>query len=380
LNARPVLPLEKTARLVARALGTTTQTLADGLRPAHADELPDVMALRREVIGAGLTWDDEAYLRWRYQFGISGPGLATCWVCTLGGRLLGLIGVEPLTLKAGDQSCAAHVTMDIMVRPELDGVGLGVWINQAICDRLGCVLAVGSNPNSRGVIARTFEALPDRRSHTHPLNFGHFMAKRVSQGWLAGLAAWGATTGMVLFRVAALWLVSPMVQVEQADQLGAEVDALLARSQHDCRVEVARTSASLTRRLLRNPRCPAQVWLARRGGDVVGLMAVRRMELEPGRHALQIMDVVLDRWHEEAALRALLARVAARGFRDGAEYLSVTLYDPALEARFARLFFRCQPHPFETMAWVCPEGPFKEAVKARTAWSLMDIHTDRDQG
>ena len=77
---------------------------------------------------------------------------------------------------------------------------------------------------------------------------------------------------------------------------------------------------------------------------------------------------------------ALLARVAARGFREGAEYLSVTLYDPELEARFSRLFFRHQPHPYETMAWSCPEGEFKEAVKARTAWSLMDIHTDRDQG
>jgi hypothetical protein len=58
----------------------------------------------------------------------------------------------------------------------------------------------------------------------------------------------------------------------------------------------------------------------------------------------------------------------------------VTLYDPELEARFSRLFFRHQPHPYETMAWSCPEGAFKDAVKSRTAWSLMDIHTDRDQG
>jgi len=380
LSARAVLPIEKTARLVARALGTTPQVLSEGLRPARTDELAEVMALRQQVIGAELTWDDEAYLRWRYQFGSSGQGLATCWVCTLGDRLLGMIGVEPVTLQAGDQSCEAQVTMDIMVRPELDGVGLGVWVNQAICERLGCVLAVGSNPNSRGVIARTFDALPDRRSYTHPLNFGHFMAKRLSQGWLATLASRLATSAMVLYRVAALWLVSPMVKVEPVVALGPEVDALLTRALRSHRVEVRRSSAGLARRLLRNPRSPAQVWLARWGGEVVGMMAVRRTELEPGRHALQIMDVILDRHHESVALKALLARVAARGFRDGAEYLSVTLYDPGLEARFSRLFFRHQPHPFETMAWTCPEGAFKEAVKARSAWSLMDIHTDRDQG
>lgn len=380
MNTRAALPIEKTARLVARALGCTPQDLAAGLRPARADDLPAVLELRKQVIGNGLNWDDEAYLRWRYQFGTPGAGLATCWVCTQGDRLLGMIGVEPVHLQAGEQACDAHVTMDIMVRPELDGIGLGVWVNQAICERLGCVLAVGSNPNSRGVIARTFEPLPDRRSYTHPLNFGHFMAKRLSQGWLAALASWAATTAMVLFRLTTLWLASSTIHVAPAHELGAEVALLLARSQRTRRVEVARSAKGLGQRLLRNPRSPAEVWLARRGGEVVGLMAVRRTQLDEQRHALQIMDVVLDRHHEDVALRALLARVAARGFREGAEYLNVTLYDPELEARFSRLFFRHQPHPYETMAWSCPEGEFKEAVKARVAWSLMDIHTDRDQG
>jgi len=375
-----VLPIEKTARLVARALGCTPDELDQGLRPARVDELPAVLALRRQVIGLELNWDDDAYLRWRYQFGEQGQGLAVCWVCTQGDRLLGMIGVEPVELQAGEHTCGAHVTMDIMVRPELDGSGLGVWINQAICQRLGCVLAVGSNPNSRGVIARTFEPLPDRRSYTHPLNFGHFMAKRVSRGWLAALASWAATTAMVLFRLATLWLATATVQVSHVQALGPELAALLARARRTRRVEVARSVQRLHQRLLSNPRSPAQVWLARKGGEVVGLMAVRRTQVDGQRHALQIMDVVLDRHHEEVALRALLARVAARGFREGAEYLCVTLYDPELEARFSRLFFRHQPHPYETMAWSCPEGAFKDAVKSRTAWSLMDIHTDRDQG
>ena len=60
-----------------------------------------------------------------------GEGLAACWVCTQGERLLGMIGVEPVRLQAGEQGCDAQVTMDIMVRPELDGVGLGVGVEQA---------------------------------------------------------------------------------------------------------------------------------------------------------------------------------------------------------------------------------------------------------
>jgi len=380
LSPRSVLPIDKTERFVSRALGCTPEALGASLRPARVDELAGVLELRRQVIGAELVWDDEAYLCWRYQFGLHGEALATCWVCTLGDRLLGMIGVEQVRLIAGDQASDAHVTMDIMVCPELAGVGLGVWINQAIYQRLGCVLAVGSNPKSRGVIARAFEPLPDRRSYTHPLHFGHFMAKRLSQGWLASASSRLAAGAMILFRVVALRLASASTQVVRAEQLGGEVTDLLSRAQRVGRVEVLRTKEGLARRLLHNPRSTSEVWLAHRAGRTVGLMAVRRTRLDAQRHALQIMDVVLDPAQEETALRALLARVTARGFRNGAEYVSVTLYDPDLEARFARLLFRQQHHPFETMAWSCPDGAFKDAIMARTSWSLMDIHTDRDHG
>ncbi|MFV3573810.1 hypothetical protein ACNJJD_21435, partial [Mycobacterium tuberculosis] len=93
--------------------------------------------------------------------------------------------------------------------PELAGSGLGVWVNQTVCERLGCVLAIGSNPNSKGVLARTFDALPDRRSYTHPLHFAHFMAKRLSPGPLAWLASHLADGAMVMLRSVRLWLAAP---------------------------------------------------------------------------------------------------------------------------------------------------------------------------
>lgn len=379
MNTRSALPIEKTARLIARTLGCTPSDLTAGFRPAHANELPVVLELRRQVIGTDLSWDDHAYLRWRYQFGSEGRGLATCWICVVGGRILGMIGVEAVRLQAGEQAGDAHVTMDIMIRPDLAGIGLGVWINQATCDRLGCVLAVGSNPKSRGVISRIFEPMPDRRSYTHPLNFGYFMAKRLPQGWLATLASRLASIGMMLLRLMTLWLASVGTQASQTDRLGPEVARLLVRAQRAGRVEVARSLDKLEQRLLHNPRSPAVVWLAHHRDVVVGLMAVRRTRLDDDRHALQIMDLLLDPDHADTALKALLARVTAHGFMDGAQYLNVTLYDPPLETRFSRLFFWHKSHPYETMAWSFPEGALKDAIRARTAWSLMDIHTDRDQ-
>lgn len=379
---KSALPIEKTARLVSRALGVTPEALDAGLRQATPADLPSVAALRREVLTDQLTWDDAAYLHWRYGLGAPGAALATCWVCTRGDEVLGMIGTEALQVQAGGHERVVHVLMDLMVRPELDGTGLGVWINQAMTQRLGCVLAIGSNPNSKGVVARTFEVLPDRRSHTHPLHFNHFMAKRLGRAWLARLAAPVADVVFSGARMAVLWLPTWWVRVSRIQHgaaLGPQVAALLQRSRRNDRVEVLRTVEKLTHRLLRNPRAPADIWLAWRGDQVIGLLAVRPTAIEAGRHALQLMDVVLAPGFEQRALRALMARVTAHGFLQGADYLTATLYDAPLEAALKRMFFRQQANAYETLAWHCPDATFKQAVVSALAWSLCDIHTDRDQ-
>lgn len=375
---RTPIPREKTTRLVARALDLTPQALDAGFRPATLADLPALLALRRRVLGEALVWDDERYVRWRYLPMPGERGLATCWVCTRGDGLLGMIGTEALWLRAGDLRREVHVAMDLMVQPELAGSGLGVWINQTVCERLGCVLAIGSNPNSKGVLARTFDALPDRRSYTHPLHFAHFMAKRLSPGPLAWLASHVADGAMVMLRSVRLWLAAPGVSVVRATHLGPEVADWLPSTIRGHRVEVERDVDTLTHRLLRNPRTDCAVWLARRGGRLVGWMATRHVPIGGGRHAVQVMDAVLDDRCLRPALRGLLARVTTHAFRGGADYLTWTAYDPDLEAELQPLMFRPQSHPFETMAWVCPDEAFRQAVLARAGWTLGDIHTDRD--
>ncbi len=375
---------EKIARLVARALGTTPEALDAGFRPATLADLPALLALRKRALGSKLTWDDARYVRWRYLPEGGERALATCWLCTRGDEVLGMLGAEPLWLQAGQQRHQAHSAMDLMVQPELDGSGLGVWINLTICVRLGTVLAIGSNANSKGVLARTFDPLPNRRTHVHPLHFGHFMSKRMSMRWGAGLAAAVSDAAMAVFRTVRLSLTSKRLTVEPVSELVVgsalerDVSALLLSARQLGRVEVERDTATLVHRLLANPRTRCEVWLAREGARAVGLIATRVMPIEDGRHALQVLDAVLTPDSQRPALRALLAHVMARGYRSGAEYISWTLYDPSLEAELKPLMFRHQPHPFETLFWVCSDDAFRQAVKARAGWSLSDIHKDRD--
>lgn len=382
----PAQPIarERLSRLVARALGTTPQALDAGFRPATPADLPALLALRQGVLGEHLTWDDARYMRWRYLPEAGERGLAVCWVCTRGEEVLGMIGTEALWVQAGAQRQQVHAAMDLMVLPALADSGLGVWINQTVCERLGCVLAIGSNPNSKGVLARTFEALPDRRTHTHPLHFAHFMGKRLRHGWVASVAASLADVAMVLLRIVRLWSAGWGLSVVQLapwapgslDQ--RDIDALLRSARRPDRVEVDRDATSLAHRLCANPRTRCEVWLARDGAKPVGLLATRTVPMEGGRHAVQVLDAVLDPTHQRTVLRALLARVTASAFRHGADYLTWTLYDPTVEAELKPLMFRTAPHPYETMSWVCADAAFREAVLARSGWSLSDIHTDRD--
>lgn len=378
------IPRDKIARLVARALGTTPQLLDAGFRPATLADLAAVLALRSRVLGDALTWDDDLYVRWRYLPAPGHRGLATCWLCTRGDEVLGMIGTEALWLQAGEQRQQVHAAMDLMVLPELADSGLGVWVNQTVCERLGRVLAIGSNANSKGVLARTFDALPDRRTHTHPLHFAHFMAKRVRSGWMSGPAAGVADVAMVVVRIASLWTagwrlsVMPLQPWAPNSSEHRDIEALVRSARRPDRVEVERDAATLAHRLLANPRTCCDVWLARDGARPVGMMATRTLPIGGGRHAVQVMDAVIDPACQRPALRALLARVAARAFRHGADYLTWTMYDPILEAELKPLMFRTAPHPFETMSWVCADGPFRDAVLARPGWSLSDIHTDRD--
>jgi hypothetical protein len=380
-RARQTLSLDKTTRLVARALGMSAEALTEGLRPVTPGDLPAVMALRQQVLGSALSWDDRAYLRWRYAFDPAALHLAQCWILMRGDDLLAMIGLEPVDLRAQGRVQTAHVAMDIMVRPDLDGSGLGVWINQSVCARLGCLLAVGSNINSRSVIARTFETMPDRRSWHHPLRFGHFMRKRVGPGPLSGVLAGVADIAGVVWRKLTWGLPSSGIKVEPVSRLAPDVAAWLesvGHDAHDGQVRVARSAERWAHRILANPRTRCSVWLAREAGRPVGLLATRLMPLDEGRCCVHVLDLVMDGPAASRSLRALMAAAASSGHAAGAAYLSISCYDAELEARLAGMQFVQQGNAFETMAWHCADEGFVAAVNASRGWSLMDLHTDRD--
>ena len=157
----PLPSFEKTTKLVARALGMKPDELRAGFRPATRAELPQILSIRRKILGDHLRWDDERYLTWRYDFDGASRDEArgTCFVVLRNERVLGLVGAEHMRLTYDDDRLRSLLIMDIAVDPSIDGSGLGIWMDLALFDVHPIVLAIGANPNSIGLVQKLFHAL-----------------------------------------------------------------------------------------------------------------------------------------------------------------------------------------------------------------------------
>lgn len=379
-STRPRLSLAQTSRLVARALGLTPAELMAGFRTATLDDLPRMLDLRARVLGQELDWDDQAYLLWRYRLGRAGQGGGDCWVLLRQSELIGMVGTQDMVLRCGAEASPALSLMDIMIQPTLEDAGLGAWLNLVLQERSDTTLAIGANPNSIGMVSRLFDTLPNRRSHIHPIRLGDFLGKRIPVPVLPGLAALLLEPLLRLGRAALLAPGTQGIQVRRMarfDHTLEALDAQLARSAS--LVHCTRTAEQLNWRLLDNPRAPCEVWGAWSQGQLVGYIATRLTPLDDGeRQALVLVDtVVAPLPGGRPALRALLWQALAQASRDGAEYAVMTSYRHDVEQELKRVGFRQQPHPFETMSWICRDEHFKALAANRPDWTLSEIHTDR---
>lgn len=369
----------KTTALVSRALTLTPEALAAGFVPATQLELAQLVDLRRQLIGAELTWDDARYLTWRYHLGSPAHGRGECWVLKRGADVLAMLGSERISVLHQGRAVEGLSVMDIAVRPELEGVGLGVWMAMHLCERTDCVLAIGSNANSRALVSRVFTRLPDRRSCAHLFDFGPTFRRRWKSRALAGLAAGLVGWGMSLWRGGASLLRDRSLRIEPLLRFDGSVNALVAQSQSGREISVDRSDRFLNWRLFDNPRSAYLVWAAHDGTSLAGYIAVRTKASEDGKTVLVIEDLQVRAGGQGATvLRALLCRVLAQARAQGCERVTVIACHPENEQVLRRLGFFPHRADAETLSVRSRDARLNEAIAAGAPWHLTGANTDRD--
>ena len=369
----------KTTALVSRALTFSPEALVAGFAPASQADLAQLVELRRQVIGAHLTWDDARYLSWRYDLGSPARGGGECWVGKRGDEVLAMLGSERISVLHQGRAVDGLSVMDIAVRPEFEGVGLGVWMAMHLCERFDCVLAIGSNANSRALVTRVFERLPDRRSYAHLFEFGPTLQRRWQAGALAGVVAALAGWGMAAWRGAAALTRDRSLRIEPLLRFDESVTALVAQSRGGNEISLHRSEGFLNWRLFGNPRSAYTVWAAHDGATLAGYIAVRTKAADGGKRVLVIEDLLVPAGKPGAAvLQALMCRAFDAASAQGCERITVIACHPENERVLRRLGFFAHRADAETLSVRSRDVALNEAIAAGVPWHLTGANTDRD--
>jgi hypothetical protein len=270
--------------------------------------------------------------------------------------------------------------MDIAVRPDLDGVGLGVWMAMHLCEHFDCVLAIGSNTNSRAIVSKVFTRLPDRRSYAHLIEFGPTLQRKWSSSdWRVTVPAALAGHGMKAWRWVASLTRDRALRIEPLLRFDPSASRLIADSHAQGAVHIDRSAEFLNWRLFENPRSSYSVWAAYECERLVGYLAVRVKAVGGGKDSFVIEDyLVREGKSGMRVLRTLLAGVLAVAVARGCERVSVIACHPEAEGALRAFGFMLRPEYVETLSVRSKDKLLSEAIAVGVPWHVTGVNTDRD--
>ena len=369
----------KTTTLVARTLGLTPDELRASFQPARLCHLPGITDMRRRVIGSHLTWDDARYLRWRYDFEGHPDSHGCLMVVAYEDRVLGMIGAENVRLTCGDETLDALSLMDIMVDPDLDGAGLGVWLNMAIFARNPVVLETGANRNSIGLITRLFHRLPNRKQYIVPLTLRRYLTKRLRSRVAALALAVPADVALKLWRAIAFRRIPPSWSLRDLMQFDDSVERLFTRRWTSAEITFERSSRYLNWRLFENPRAKYSVLAAFEASDMIAYAAYQIHNDAGGMKIVRIVDWLVDTRHGFAGFGLLAQEIIRRALAEKADLVSLSLLHARSERSLWRFgFFTGPSSEFTTVGVHCAEPAPWRALYDGSAWFLTKANTDLD--
>jgi hypothetical protein len=373
----PSPSFDSTTKLVARALGVAPAELLATLRPAVLDDLPAVLSLRQLEFGPDITWDDRAYLSWRYRLGRADCGLGDLWVVNHNGVLLGMIGTEDMVCMHGGRRFAGLRAMDILVDPRAKNSGLGVWLNQALFRRGEFTLVVGSNPNSIGIMKRLYRLLPSGSSYYRYVDLRRYLQWRFGKGAVAWLGAHVGKLIMRAWRLLAQWRYSGAVAIQPIHRFDESVNALMAKASTDPNeIVVERSGSYLNRRLFDNPRARYHAWGAYRDGEWLGYIASRIVRRDDGESWMHVMDVVVNAQHRTSTLDALVAFVSRQAELGHCSFIRIMLQGTNGRDALRRHGFLGPKG--DHVITVHAEDPSLLEELCSSQWRLTELSFDRD--
>jgi hypothetical protein len=201
------LAYEKVTRLISRSLGLDPRELSAAFKPAGRDDLAPLLAFRQAYLGNSIAWDDAQYLIWRYDFSPFDVTKAAdtettnrYWVLKLNDEICGAIGFDQVNLVINGKVSPAKNPLDLLVKSELDGLGLGVWMSLHLQQRYPLMFAMGATRRSHSIVKKLFHPMPDIGAWKILLDTETYIQRHIHNPFFSRLFARCVNRGLRLVR------------------------------------------------------------------------------------------------------------------------------------------------------------------------------------
>ena len=192
----------------------------------RAGDEQELFRLYAEVFGPGMTEASRRRWRWQYLDNPQAAGAAGIWVAREDGRVLGQYASMPVRLYWAGREVDASWGMDVFVREEARGKGVGQALFTTWSDNVEVALGLGLTPSSYGLFKKLrYDDVGPVPFYMRPLRPRALMRRRLGRGL-------GDAAGLVVSAGLALWRrerkrAHPGVEVRAVERIGSDVDALL---------------------------------------------------------------------------------------------------------------------------------------------------------
>lgn len=374
--------LDTVTPIVARFLGIEPARLAKHFHPASEHHLPQVLDMRQKFVPHTLE-EDEVYLRWRYDFSPSTSGQALhenhIWVLTKDETVLGFVGVESANLLVDGNTLEVAKVMDLAVKPELDGKGLGVWMNLVLQNMGRPVIALGSNKNSIGIVSKLFHRLPSQKVYKNILNGRHYFTTRSRYPLLATSVSFVYDASLFCLLLVKSAASSPKLKLQKIERFNGSHAASLGKMNH-FGIQFRRDCDYLNWRLFDNPRDHVEVTGLWRGEQLVGYFALAR-RYQSRDKATPVQAFILD-WgllpgkKYEKILVAALWRCQRDLQRQGVESISAFSYGRCSDRLLRSAGLHHRDDDTKTVSIFAKDPDALHKMQRAERWFLTGLDTD----
>lgn len=339
-----------------------------------ADE-EELFRLYGDVFGQETT--EASRRRWRWQY-LDNPHTAgappVIWVAREDGRLLGQYASMPVRLWWAGREVDASWGMDVFVRAEARGKGVGIRLFTAWSDNVEVALGLGLTPSSYGLFQKLrYDDVGPVPFFLRPLDPRALLRRRVGPvlGDAAGLAL---AAGLAVARPERR-RAHAGIEVRRVEEFSPQADALWEQARAGYGMCVRRDHGYLQ---WKYARCPHKAYTLHEawGQGALAGWAVSRHEDYRGVRLGWIVDV-FTRAEDEDARDALLGAVLD-GFRAAGVHRAqaFAMHGPLGAALRARGFLqRRSPMQFCVRARV-PSG---DVLQHRDRWHVVFGDSDMDR-